>query len=384
MKELIREAKQNDISDEEIAYLALCLARSGRIISACKEKRIRADIASTGGPASLTTLLCPLFLRAFDFIVPKLGVPGRPAGGIDVLAQIAGYQYHLDEPKLYDILLDTGYAHFLGSDRYAPLDSILFNFRKSHGALDIPSLVIASILSKKIALGVQVVGLDIRVALHGNFGSSIQTARENAKRFCHVAQLMGCKATCFLTNNQIPSQPFIGRGEALLALSNIFSDHIPGWLQEHVDMCFAMALSLVNEIKQRPSPNELLSIFSANLQAQGTSLEVFNQLVDKIKKEHRYQIYAIDDGFVYVDLHRIRDVIIKFQAQAANENNPFPDPCGVILEKPPGRYVSRGELIASIRISESMTTQFKGIFENIIKVQPIPQNGVLFEEVRYE
>ncbi len=59
-----------------------------------------ADVASTGGPSSLSTLLSPLFLRAGGAVVPKLGVPGRPAGGIDCLAQIPGYRTELSAQEV--------------------------------------------------------------------------------------------------------------------------------------------------------------------------------------------------------------------------------------------------------------------------------------------
>ncbi len=63
------------------ADLARSVASSGAQISA--RASFSADVASTGGPTSLSTLICPLFLRAAGAVVPKLGVPGRPAGGID-------------------------------------------------------------------------------------------------------------------------------------------------------------------------------------------------------------------------------------------------------------------------------------------------------------
>ena len=69
-------------SDAAVAAdLATILAASGERLSV--DGAVVADVASTGGPASLSTLLTPLFLRAAGAIVPKLGVPGRPAGSID-------------------------------------------------------------------------------------------------------------------------------------------------------------------------------------------------------------------------------------------------------------------------------------------------------------
>jgi len=87
LKRLVKYVVSNHLSDADLASLATLLAQSGRIRSSPVHSET-ADIASTGGPSSLATLLSPLYLRSFGYCVPKLGVAGRPAGGIDVMAQL--------------------------------------------------------------------------------------------------------------------------------------------------------------------------------------------------------------------------------------------------------------------------------------------------------
>src|SRR5271170_4830986 len=89
MDEAIAVARSGAMHDEHIAQLAMVLAESGHVVRP-QGGVTHADVASTGGPSSLSTLLCPLFLRSFGSTVPKLGVSGRPAGAVDVLAQIPG------------------------------------------------------------------------------------------------------------------------------------------------------------------------------------------------------------------------------------------------------------------------------------------------------
>ena len=90
---LVRHVSRNNLEPHEVASLATKLADSGSSLPA--SAKATADIPSTGGPSSLSTLVCPLFLRLKGFVVPKLAVPGRPAGGIDVLATIPGYETDL-------------------------------------------------------------------------------------------------------------------------------------------------------------------------------------------------------------------------------------------------------------------------------------------------
>jgi thymidine phosphorylase len=220
---LIAEAQRCPLSDERIVEIISEYANSGEILSLTEHNT--ADVPSTGGPSSLSTLITPLFLVQAGFIVPKLGVPGRPAGGLDTLAQISGYKINMSENEIKNSISKCHYAHFISSGRYAPLDLDVFLLRKKNSALALPSLVIASILSKKIAVGIKNICLDIRIANHGNFGSNFTQGRLNAKQFIRISKILKLRSICFLTDANTPFQPYIGRGEALWALHNIFTEN---------------------------------------------------------------------------------------------------------------------------------------------------------------
>src|SRR5207244_3157806 len=103
MAPLIASIGQNPWHAEDMCHLAEVLASSGVKLS-FPSNEATADVASTGGPGSLSTLLCPLYLRSRGFTVPKLGVPGRPAGGIDVLAQLRGYKVELTATEARQVI----------------------------------------------------------------------------------------------------------------------------------------------------------------------------------------------------------------------------------------------------------------------------------------
>ncbi len=145
---LIRYAA--DATDAELAQLARGLAASGDMLP--PSDRLSSDVASTGGPSSLSTLLCPLQLVTLGFEVPKLGVEGRPAGGIDVLATIPGYSVDLNANDAERVLREHGYVHLL-AHRLAPLDQRLFQLRKETGRLwrSRPRLPIALLTKSKLS-----------------------------------------------------------------------------------------------------------------------------------------------------------------------------------------------------------------------------------------
>lgn len=360
--------------DVEVAKsLATILAESGNQFS--KSNSDSADVASTGGPTSLSTLLTPLYLRAAGIPVTKLGVPGRPAGGIDCLAQISGYKWCLSMSEAESILQRTGFVHFLAQGEAAPLDRKMFTIRQKIGALAIPTLVVASLIAKKLAVKVKIVGLDIRVATHGNFGANWSEARANAAFFAVVAKTFNMSATPVLTCGEFPYQPYFGRSESLLALALIFDGKADGWLRKHDELCRNLALQCA-PAKFRPiiakiTPKQLYDAFVGNVQAQSGSLESFIEAIEIAKRGHNVEITALKAGFVSFNLPGLRDLFVSHQRQHQSAEAAFPDPIGLIFLRYPGEWVERGTPLATIRISSIGRRMALNRIKSLVYTQPL-------------
>lgn len=356
MERIVKHMVSQAVTDEEVAYLAKRCAESGQTVT-FNETLQTADIASTGAPTSLSTLLCPLYLREMGLRVPSLTVPGRPAGGIDVLAQIPGYKINLERTELLACMEQCGYVHLLADATFAPRDANLFVYRQRVGAQKNPGLVIASLLAKKAAVGVHKFGLDVRVAPHGNFGDNWDEARQNAQRFCRVSKLLQIDSTCFLTDARFPYQPYIGRGESLIAVAALFSNMSNAALKLHAKMCFDMSAALSSEQKaKQPDNDRLLYHFAQNLSAQGGDVEAFRMKAETLQAGHRYFLSSSFDGFLAVRPEILRTVIVEFQKQSTSQQIQFPDPCGLILQKNVGDYVRKGDLLATVRAENSLSS----------------------------
>lgn len=351
MGALVSRAAADALTDEDVAALALGLADSGQRLAL---EPCAADLASTGGPSSLSTLLCPLHLSATGYMIPKLGVRGRPAGGVDVLETIPGYRAALDLDEVRRGLRQAGYVHILADGRWAPLDAALFAYRQRHGHQGIPALVIASILAKKLAAGVTGAGLEVRVAPHGNFGGDLPTARANARRYNTVASLLDLKPVCALTDGSRPYQPYIGRGEALLAVALVLSGRASGWLAEHHDLCMRMSRRVAQTIgvTAHADPSDQESLVSAHaemLEVHGAGLAAFERRVEEIRCAPREDVPAPHDGIISYDLDRLRHLLVARQRQ--EEDGTFAaDPAGVILAAATGASVVKGQPVMSVRV----------------------------------
>ncbi len=377
MTDVIRHASAAD--DESIAYLAQVLASSGRVNN---QRRGSCDLASTGGPSSLSTLLCPLFLRAFGYVVPKVGVPGRPAGAVDVLATIPGYKTELSNAEFEATLNKTGFSHAMAGDDLAPLDGNLFALRKQLDAVEITPLVISSLLAKKIAVGVEQILLDVRVWEHGNFGRDYCEARENAEKFCRVADLIGIRATCILTDASRLYQPFIGRGESLLALNaTLYGDADP-WMDRHIDQCFRIAASASSSFTPRPDREQLQAAFEVHIEAQGASYEAFRNRVAEVASEATTIVQSESSGFVGTDIRLIRKLLVNRQVLEEQQGKLFSDPAGLRLLVDVDDYVTQGTPILEIRHGnrQNMSAVIGGI-KQAFSILPEPSRSPRFDEI---
>jgi pyrimidine-nucleoside phosphorylase len=381
MSRLIAAARETKLTLAHLHRFANVMAKSGNVLEWSGDG-ITADLASTGGPTSLSTLLGPLYLHSYGFLVPKLGVPGRPAGGIDVLAQLPGYRIIFTPREIRDVVTKCGYVHFLASDNFAPLDALLFAYRQKADSQNVPLLAVASLLAKKIASGVMNAGLDVRVASHGNFGGTFAEARQFAKMFCAAAHIAGISAVAVMTDARTPYQPFVGRGEALLALKLIFDGRAEPWLSGHNSRCRLMAAHVASLSDRQTAEGETHNIrtsFVNNIEAQGSSVDAFETKVDAVMAGHRYKLIATDEGFLKLDIALIRDTFTKVHSRLESACQ-FADELGLILKVPVGSYVKRGDLLATVRATDGIWSKYRLKLENAFQAVDLLEYAPGMEE----
>jgi pyrimidine-nucleoside phosphorylase len=376
MAAVVSLARDEMLCIGDIAELARVLAASGAMLEPVAD---RADVASTGGPGSLSTLLCPLYLQAMGVSVGKLAVPGRPAGGVDVLATIPGYRAEMTLAEAAAALTDHRHVHLAAGSSWTPLDAAFFRYRQASGAQALPDLATASLLSKKLAMGVTCVGLDVRVAPHGNFGASADAARGSALRFAAAASRLGMDATCFLTDARRPMQPFLGRGEALMAIDHVISGAAGGWLATHAADCCLMASCTVGSGESAaPEPGALRDALVAVLRAHGTTVAAFEHRVAAVRRQPRITLRAECDGYVAYDLVGLRDVLVRRQRGGdAGE-----DPAGVILVSGHGEAIARGRELMSVRVPEGESDLARELAGTAIVGPNLPDATFPMEVVR--
>ncbi|MBI4721167.1 MAG: hypothetical protein HY770_08125 [Chitinivibrionia bacterium] len=261
----------------------------------------------------------------------------------------------------------------------------MFKLRQAMGSQAIPTLVAASLLSKKLAVGVRYAGLDIRVAPHGNFGGDWQTASANGRLFVSAARMLGIEAAPILTNASFPYQPYLGRRESLVALDDIFRGEASPWLHAHSETCRMLAMAcLPSDLRGKLaslSTGELRRHFKNNVVAQGGSPDDFDEIVAETRRMHSSCIAASQDGFCSYPLGGLRDVLVQWQMMSRCEHKLFPDPVGIILLVPPGGWVAKGTPIATVRASSDMLSEVIQRLGQIIGIPNQSPSGANFEAI---
>ena len=159
------------------------------------------DKHSTGGIGDNVSLIIAPILAASGAYVPMISGRGlgHTGGTLDKLESISGYRTKVSGDEFERIVSDVGCAIVGAGDGIAPADKRLYAIRDLTGTVESIDLITSSILSKKLAAGLEGLILDVKVG-SGAFMEQIDQARELARSLVSVANGAGCRTSALLTD----------------------------------------------------------------------------------------------------------------------------------------------------------------------------------------
>ncbi|MCO8146587.1 thymidine phosphorylase [Rhodovulum tesquicola] len=172
------------------------------------------DKHSSGGIGDCVSLVLAPALAACGAFVPMISGRGlgHTGGTLDKLEAIPGYRTQIGISQLKSITAEIGCAIVGASADIAPADRRLYAVRDVSATVESIDLITASILSKKLAAGLEALVLDVKVG-SGAFMKTLDEAEELARALVSTAQGAGCMTTALITDM---SQPLVGAaGNAL-------------------------------------------------------------------------------------------------------------------------------------------------------------------------
>ncbi len=191
------------------------------------------DKHSTGGVGDCVSLVLAPALAACGAYVPMISGRGlgHTGGTLDKLEAIPGLRTNLTEAQLRHVVDDAGCAIVSATGHIAPADKRLYAIRDVTATVESLDLITASILSKKLAAGLEGLVLDVKLGT-GAFMKGIDDARALATALVDTANAAGCRTSAVISDMNQPLAPSLGNGlevaEAMRVLTGETSGPLAG------------------------------------------------------------------------------------------------------------------------------------------------------------
>lgn len=227
----------NGLGDVGRVALTIAMRDSGSVMSWDLDGPIL-DKHSTGGVGDCVSLILAPALAACGAYVPMISGRGlgHTGGTLDKLESIPGVSTQLSERRFREVVSKAGCAIVGASASIAPADKRLYAVRDVTSTVESMDLITASILSKKLAGGLDGLVLDVKTG-SGAFMKDIEAARSLADALTKTANAAGCRTTAIISDMSQPLAPALGNALEVAEVLRVLTKSPKGPL---VDICAAL------------------------------------------------------------------------------------------------------------------------------------------------
>jgi len=343
----------NGLDDRETRTWTQAMLESGRVLDLAALGAGRVDKHSTGGVGDKISLPLAPAAAACGVIVPMVAGRGlgHTGGTIDKLEAIPGYRAALDVETFTAIVREHGFCIMGQTEDIAPADKRLYALRDVTGTVESIPLITASIMSKKLAEGIEGLVLDVKVG-PGAFMKTRDRARELAERMVAVGGEMGKRVIAFLTRMDAPLGRMVGNACEVEESLDVLRGGGPPDVVELVEVLGGAMVEVakgvssdVGRARIRAALNDgtALARFRASIAAQGGDLEALPRPVGETV------VTAPRDGFVaMIDGHEVGLTAMSLGAGRRRREDVIDPVVGIRVEAPVGREVAAGAPLATI------------------------------------
>jgi pyrimidine-nucleoside phosphorylase len=231
------------MSDVETGALTDAMLRSGDVLDLSDVPGVKVDKHSTGGVGDKVSIALAPIAAACGVVVPMISGRGlgHTGGTLDKLEAIPGFDVRLPVERFREVLRATGACLIGQTDRLAPADRKLYALRDVTATVESIPLIASSIMSKKLAEGVDALVLDVKVG-SGAFMKRVEDAERLARALAAIGGGMGKRVVALLTAMDEPLGCAVGNALEVKEAVALLHDGGPHDLRE---VTFELAAEMV-------------------------------------------------------------------------------------------------------------------------------------------
>jgi pyrimidine-nucleoside phosphorylase len=300
----------------EMEALTQAMLGSGEVLDFSDVPLPKADKHSTGGVGDKTSLVIAPLVAACEVVVPMISGRGlgHTGGTLDKLEAIPGYRVHLDLTEFRRILKAVGFAMMGQTAEIAPADRKLYALRDATETVESIPLIVASIMSKKLAAGLGALVLDVKTG-SGAFMRDEGRARALARALVRTGNSCGVHTEALLTDMSQPLGLAVGNANEVQECIYIMRGDAGEEARDVRDLSVELAARMValsggspleearHRVERALESGAALERFRRNVEAQGGDPRVCDEparLSDltlrevRVESEHAGYVEAVD------------------------------------------------------------------------------------------
>jgi len=386
------------LSDPEMRSFVTAMLHSGDVLDLSDVPGPKVDKHSTGGVGDKVSLALAPLAAACGVKVPMVSGRGlgHTGGTLDKLEAIPGFQVNLPVERFREILASTGACLIGQTDRIAPADRKLYALRDLTATVESVPLIAASIMSKKLAEGIDALVLDVKVG-SGAFMKRTEDARRLAEALASIGRGMGKRVSALLTDMDQPLGRAVGGALEVREAVDLLRDEGPRDLRELTVELTAEMLVLGGVAPDRPEARRRVVAAIGDgrgflklceiTEAQGGDPDALADPSLLPSAESTRDVPSRERGLVQaIDAEAIGLAAMALGAGRSRIEDRVDPAAGLVVEKKVGDAVEVGEPLATLHLGraplespDAVEARVRGAYQ--IGSAPVPPERLILERI---